>query len=619
MRPEIQELQAICDRFSTASTFTLSPGLSTAQVIAALQAHAQACSALKVDFARLLREHVDPMLQDHQLTDEDEDALFAVAQRFSAYAVRTDPGLGLKIYKALLARARSVGDRDRTIKYLYWCGITLFFSTAAYQSLTYAPFQEGAAYRAVYDEIESRETRQYIHRCMGNMIMGMRETSDTAEAAKRAEDENMAFWNSVIFSGKDADFPWNAYFLNCYVQRHRHTSAPLRTLNAPPPTREQLAENLHLSQVVNRLYYADKTSGAVFGGTRYDLCLWEAQLMAGLISFNQFQDNIEKRQAMVAPGDYSADALYCKVQLNTYLMFYAKRVMPDNARRQRLIESLSQTIFDYCVGIPADVNPSQVGSALALFAGNASAVVPVREHLALVLRLTTFRHLPTCAHSLMVSRIATLVMRTLLAHNPEVLIGLDGTDTVEAVAQRREAFLEMAELAGLCHDVGKINYVWMVSLNAHPLNEEEEKLVQEHTTSGRALVERMDFDTERPPYPDVVEGHHRHYDGVGGYPDTFDLQASPHKALIHIVTFANALDNMTDPVAWCGNMPLEAACDAIRARSGSTFAQHLAALLDDPKFLSRLTALLETARPEAYDQAYRTTTAQPQANEGRDE
>jgi HD-GYP domain len=619
MRQEINAFFEVCDRFSSANAFSLPAGLGVHEVVAALEKSARERAKLKMDFNHLLTEKIDPLLNSGILSDEEDDDLFKIAQRFSSYTERNDPEFALKIYRALLERARNHGDRDRTIKYLYWCAITLFFSNLAIRNDSLAFFKEGASYKNEYFEIDSKETRQYIHRCMGNVTMCLRITDGMVAESLLVEEENMAFWNKVIFSGADSNFPWSAYFLNCYSQRHsRHTVMPLRDLRNLRPTREQLAENLKIAQTANRLYYANKSVGATYGGTRYDLILWEAQLCSGLISFTQFVANIEKRQAEIAPDDYSADALYCHIQLNAYAMFYAKKLLPDNEYRRQLIASLSQKTYDYCTGIPVKTNPNLVETYLTLYAANAATFIPQREHMQLILQLTTYMHIPLYAHSITVSRIARLAMETLLLKNPSALIGLCGTTSLTEVISGREALLEAADLAGLCHDLGKLYFISSLSLNSHPFSKEEQLLIREHTAKGRYLLERPDVDLKTLPYPDVVQGHHRHYDGVGGYPESFDINLSPHKVLIHIITLANVLESDTNTIERQDALPLDAACASIREQSGSKFSPELVAFLDDSGFMANLQTLLSEGRLEAYEIAYRHAVSIPDERKGED-
>ena len=98
------------------------------------------------------------------LSDEDEADLFAAVQAISAYETRLDPGLALFIYQKLLWCAREKKDDDDILKYLYWCGITLYYLQDGQDEKVLAYFEEGASYAGKYRSFAAPETRKYIHR-----------------------------------------------------------------------------------------------------------------------------------------------------------------------------------------------------------------------------------------------------------------------------------------------------------------------------------------------------------------------------------------------------------------------------------------------------------------------
>ena len=49
-----------------------------------------------------------------------------------------------------------------------------------------------------------------------------------------------------------------------------------------------------------------------------------------------------------------------------------------------------------------------------------------------------------------------------------------------------------------------------------------------------------------PTYCDVILGHHKTYDGKGGYPECFDNTRSPKRFLIDLITIADCTDAATD-------------------------------------------------------------------------
>ena len=47
-------------------------------------------------------------------------------------------------------------------------------------------------------------------------------------------------------------------------------------------------------------------------------------------------------------------------------------------------------------------------------------------------------------------------------------------------------------------------------------------------------------------FKDITNGHHKFYNGKGGYPADFDNTASPERIMIDIITLCDCLDAATD-------------------------------------------------------------------------
>jgi len=164
MREYLTSLLGEYEQIALNQISRLEAGLSKEQFIYACKKASERLVELRISTEKLLREHLNPTLDDIAgITDEFEDELYSAAQKLSAYKTRHDPGLALKIYKALLSRAREKQDDAKILKYLYWCGITLHFTFPEAHEKILAYFEEGAAYAARYDSFKAPETRQYVY------------------------------------------------------------------------------------------------------------------------------------------------------------------------------------------------------------------------------------------------------------------------------------------------------------------------------------------------------------------------------------------------------------------------------------------------------------------------
>lgn len=158
-------------------------------------------------------------------------------------------------------------------------------------------------------------------------------------------------------------------------------------------------------------------------------------------------------------------------------------------------------------------------------------------------RFTVTRHLTTYLHSQMVAYFAETVLLAVLEKRPELFIGFHGIRDVAEVLQKKEKLLRFARNAALLHDVGKNCMIYIIDMQIRPLFDSEFKLICNHPSKGAEL---LNFDDDFRPFRDIAWGHHKFYNGKGGYPADFDNTASPDRIMIDLITLCDCLDAATD-------------------------------------------------------------------------
>jgi len=611
MREFLERLQAEYEKIALNQIGWFEPGLTADEVVSACEKIVRNQKQSRKETDKILSEHLYPMLEDlGGISDEDDEGLFATAQKLSSYEERTDPGLALRIYQKLLERARDKKDEDRIIRYLYWCGITMHFfyrgglEQEADMRKTLAYFTEGASYADRYYSFSSADTRKYIHRCLGNKSM-MYYSLGEPQNAQDEEERIFSFWNSIIYRGKDLDFPWLSYFLACLNHRHGYLAKSAHT-EPDKLNKAQLQSILDNSMTINKLYHTNSELFKVFGGTRYDFMLWEAQFLSGLISYDHLAENIHNRKKEFAPDDYSADALYAKITLNSYLMFYAAKMYKLSDRKDEIITSMSRDAIERLSSIPMTVSSSDLGSLLQTFSKDLSeAFDPVRQ-VEFILEMTTFRHIPTYAHSIIVGKIAVLLTEYLIDNSPESFIGFMGIESPGEVAEKTDDLRKFAYMSGLCHDVGIIPYTSNPFMISRILTDEEFEAIKRHTTDGAMMLSREDVDIANRGYINVIKGHHRFYDNSDGYPNDYDTSDSEYKLMIDVISVANALDSATDNISkiYAEAKTLEVVCDEVISVAGTRYPPFVVNALKDGVLLEKLRNVLNADRRDAYYTAY---------------
>lgn len=167
----------------------------------------------------------------------------------------------------------------------------------------------------------------------------------------------------------------------------------------------------------------------------------------------------------------------------------------------------------------------------------------LEDKIRFIYRMVIRRHLSTYLHSQMVAHFAMVILDSVLRSRPDLLIGFHGIASAEEARSKRTQLMRFVRNASLLHDIGKTKILDMVDTQFRPLFDEEFSLIHMHPDMGADLLE---VDHELVQFSDIVRGHHRFYNGKGGYPADFDNCASPDKIMIDLITLSDCLDAATD-------------------------------------------------------------------------
>lgn len=212
-------------------------------------------------------------------------------------------------------------------------------------------------------------------------------------------------------------------------------------------------------------------------------------------------------------------------------------------------------------------------------------------------------HPPTYVHINMVARFTECLARHLLDDRPELFVGFPGCDTPDQVISKKEQILFYAYHSALCHDLGKLFILDVVSMYGRNLLDDEFSMIKSHPITG-ARIASMHASTR--DYVDVIKGHHLWYDCSKGYPADFDTFKSPYKTIIDIVLAADCLDAATDTVGRSYNKgkTFDDYEKEIEEGAGTRYAPFLVELFARPEVRTDIVYLLGEGRGRMYRELY---------------
>ena len=210
----------------------------------------------------------------------------------------------------------------------------------------------------------------------------------------------------------------------------------------------------------------------------------------------------------------------------------------------------------------------------------------------------------TYAHSVHVSMIAEELMKGVLQYQPELLVGALGDLQVSEILRHKKRYLEFIHDAGMYHDIGKNSIASVVNNDYRPLTDAEFAIIKTHPELG---LNYLKLSPALEKFHDTTLGHHKWYNGKGGYPDSFDNTQSPKRILIDIVTLSDCMQAATERIGrnYKGDKNFDTVMGEFRRDAGVRYNPDLVSLIDaHPDLAKKLSDLIDDGWVEIYYNIY---------------
>ena len=265
-----------------------------------------------------------------------------------------------------------------------------------------------------------------------------------------------------------------------------------------------------------------------------------------------------------------------------YTLFYFNDLADISyARRRRNVLRMCRDIehvFQYRKDMQIDNSYIRNMNTLVLYDRITKYLKP-KERVHFLNSLCVATQVTTYAHSAHVAEIAETLMRGILQYQPEMLKGQLGCNTEQDVKRHKKKFLEYIHGAALYHDIGKNSIISVVNNDYRPLTADERKIITLHPELGLKFLE---LSPKLETFHDTMLGHHKWYNGKGGYPASFDNTKSPVR-----LTFDTVMKEF-------------------RAEAGTRYNPDLVAFIDaHPDVADELSNLIEDGWVEIYYNIYK--------------
>lgn len=198
----------------------------------------------------------------------------------------------------------------------------------------------------------------------------------------------------------------------------------------------------------------------------------------------------------------------------------------------------------------------------------------------------------TYAHSVHVAMIAKKLMEGILTYQPDLLGGALGERRHGKVFLDPKECLNFIYQAALYHDIGKNGIISVVNNDYRPLTDEEFSIIKTHPSLGAELLKIAPSLYEK--FRDTTLGHHKWYNGKGGYPEDFDNTKSPKRILIDIITLSDCMQAATERVGrnYKDGKTFDMVMEEFRRDAGTKYNPDLVKFIDSHEDVARDLAVL---------------------------
>ncbi len=498
---------------------------------------------------QLLRQELFPLL-DNIVTAGEEDIrnLETFAQSLNDQGSYLDLVLCFSLHNALITYARHWGKRNMLIRELYNGAMTLFYmqdiltisKQNRYRWKMAMLFGEAASYIKQYDEIADQETRGYIHRAMGNLALAY--TDPTLQDGQRkmaAIRRSLGILTDPVYQQKSPDLPWQLYIDKSHQERTTGLSLFRAGIHDPQALREVMES---AEYVLDRQRELCRQRGGR-PALRWRYAYEAAQYHCGVRPLSYLLNWMEQVYMERDEQDYTPEGIYYNMFLPALYAEYLEGRPDMRAGKKEVLGLMYRRMIKYVRRMPDNqLSERTLKNLLACLQSFVEYPDGVSEK-DFLLRLVICRSPDAYVSARMAAAVAQLALDRVLAQQPQSLIGALGCQTSEEVSARGPELQRFVYEGCLLHNVGILPFHNLVRHIGRSWLEEEKEMYQCHVYAGAAML--LQGGSTRP-YVQAALGHHRFFNGQGGYPQQYDRAQDPNAPLTDLISAAVHLIRLLD-------------------------------------------------------------------------
>ncbi len=401
-----------------------------------------------------------------------------------------------------------------------------------------------------YAKISSPEVREFIFEDYFNLISYLGNfyynSNDKIDEGISLYEQARQLYESSEVQENDKDNTRINFFISAMDDAFL-----AKTMHIEEMTKEQRDKYSLLVKGMAERAYLD--GGDVEGSPNYRICVTYRRLMHEITSDEVIDSFVKSINELIPMPDYSGDENTAYNVIMRHFKYACTIIML--LRRMKLdkqtLESYTERFLPKSMSVMNEI-PYQffTGKMLPVCIEWYHAAEPVVtgeiQKVHFIMQMIVRRQPFTYIHSQMVSQIAVMIAESMIEKCPEEFIGVRAIESVDDVKKNYAYLISFIKISGLVHDIGKCYIPEIVNRQNRSLNNTEYATIRKHSEIGYKEAQN---NTALKPYSDIIIGHHKHYDGIHGYPLNYDNNESPVKIVIDLISIADSIEAGTDTLS----------------------------------------------------------------------
>ncbi len=535
---------------------------------------------LKAENDRIICDYLFPALDNlHGAEQKELDDLTLFADQLMDWKTNLDCGIYVVIHDALLSLCRVRRDREGIIRELYKLGMGLYYMNRMLEGVESSisntvrfenemVFTEAASYFRFFEQMEKEETKGYIIRSLANIAICSRNyhrrIATSARILQIVQDEE--------YKAQAPGLPWDRFLRGT----HQQMSANRAELRKNVLSKEEMALVLDSCYEVFKPEAINDNPSIRWLWPYYDM-----EYACGYADLKTTIERLERLMESARTDLFDQSSMYGNVQLPIYYgrLIRENPVLQEQPEKIRTLDRMNRKMLEYLMNYPAEQFDDYYFYLINLVVTDyydPSGVMPYREFIEPIIRRVGGNfYAKGCRAGKMLKMLCGALWDTDESTFDELPILAEITDS----GKKKQTLLDYAEACGLYYDFGLIKMNITRIMQTRNLFEREFERYKAHTISGYKDL-KSHSSTEQ--FAEVALGHHRWYNGMGGYPEEYVRLSSPYRQMTDAVAVIAEIMESSDREACIDNIleesgkqfsPIVTSCLLYLKTSGFSFAE----------------------------------------------